>query len=116
MPRQAARRLAKGRVYRAPEALRGRSITLVDGGVLHTSRQTVGAYWRASARALAAVHASRLVATSVARRGGFFHVATLKRDRGRAADEPDEALKRSLREPIVGDRGLICFLNRHARR
>src|SRR5215469_4582146 len=53
MPRQAARRLARGRVYRAPEALRGRSITLVDGGVLH-------AYWRASARALAAVHASRL--------------------------------------------------------
>src|ERR1700745_1009579 len=34
MPRQAARRLAKGRVYRAPEALRGRSITLIDGGVL----------------------------------------------------------------------------------
>jgi len=46
----------------------------------------------------------------------FFHFATLKRDRGRAADEPDEALKRSLREPIVGDRGLIAFLNRHARR
>ena len=34
MPRQAARRLAKGRVCRAPEALRGHSITLVDGGVL----------------------------------------------------------------------------------
>jgi len=41
---------------------------------------------------------------------------TLKRDRGRAADEPDEALKRSLRELIVGDRGLIAFLSRHARR
>ena len=45
----------------------------------------------------------------------FFHIATLKKDRGRAADEP-EALKRSLRELIVGDRGLIAFVNRHARR
>ena len=31
----------------------------------------------------------------------IFHFATLKRDRGRAAEKPDEALKRSLREPIV---------------
>ena len=37
----------------------------------------------------------------------IFYLATLKRDRGRAADEPDEALKRSLRELIVGDRGLL---------
>jgi len=56
------------------------------------------------------------VATSVARRGRFFHFATLERDRGPAADEPDEALKRSLRELIVDDRGLIAFLSRHARR
>ena len=34
MPRQTTRRLTEGRAYRAPEALRGRSITLVDGGVL----------------------------------------------------------------------------------
>jgi len=56
------------------------------------------------------------VATSVARRGRFFHFATLERDRLPAADEPDEALKRSLRELIVDDRGLIAFLSRHARR
>jgi len=30
--------------------------------------------------------------------------------------EPDEAQKRSLREPIVDDRGLVAFLNRHAGR
>ena len=46
----------------------------------------------------------------------LFSFCHLKRDRLRAADEPDEALKRSLRELIVGDRGLIAFLNRHARR
>jgi hypothetical protein len=36
--------------------------------------------------------------------------------KGPWSNEPDEALKRSLREPIVGDRGLIAFVNRHARR
>ena len=59
-----------------------------------------------------------MVLESIAAHGNnrIFQFATLKRDRGRAADEPDEALKRSLRELIVGDRGLIAFLNRHARR
>jgi hypothetical protein len=32
------------------------------------------------------------------------------------ADEPDDALKRSLQQPVIGDRGLLAFFNRRAGR
>jgi hypothetical protein len=96
-------RLAKasGRTrYQAPEHLRGKSIRLVDGrrldvpahGTCELSLPSHAHYGPARS----AVH-GQLVGASFRE----------------LPDEPDEALKRTLREqPIVGDRNLIAFLNR----
>ena len=48
---QTLMRHRKGRLYRAPETLRGSSITLMDGWVLDT-RRTGPVCWRAPARAV----------------------------------------------------------------
>src|SRR5215467_7151793 len=53
-------RLDRGRTYRAPEALWGRSMRLVDGRCLTPSARTVSHAWPAPARALAAVRGLRL--------------------------------------------------------
>ena len=101
------RRLSKasGRTrYQAPKHLHGRSMHLADGRQLNIPAHgfcelaDCGAH-PASPHAQSARHAELVAA-------GFRVMP----------DEPDETLKRTLREqPIVGDRGLINFLNRNAR-
>jgi hypothetical protein len=97
---------ASGRTrYQAPKHLHGRSMRLADGRQLNIPEHgfcepSNCAEHPASPHAQSARHAELVAA-------GFRVMP----------DEPDEALKRTLREQaIVGDRGLIAFLNRHAGR
>ena len=97
---------ASGRTrYQAPKHLRGRPLHLADGRQLNIPEHgfcelTDCAAHPASPHAQSARHAELIAA-------GFRVLP----------DEPDEALKRTLREQaIVGDRGLIAFLNRNAAR
>jgi hypothetical protein len=101
-------RLAKasGRTrYQAPKHLRGRPMRLADGRQLDIPEHGFcelsgcGAPPGYGPHAQSALHGQLLAA-------GFRVMP----------DEPDEVLRRTLREqPIVGDRGLISFLNRHAK-
>jgi hypothetical protein len=91
--------------YRAPEHLRGSRMRLVDGRRLDIPQHGFcelgsGACPGYGPHAASAAHGQLLAA-------GFRVMP----------DEPDEALKRTLREQaIIGDRNLINFLNRRAGR
>lgn len=102
------RRLAKasGRTrYQAPAHLRGRSLRLADGRQLKVPDHgfcelSSGGPHCYGSQVQSAVHGQLLAA-------GFREMP----------DEPDEALKRTLRqEAIVGDRALLGFLSRNGRR